>query len=85
MGHNNYRYFLLFLVTTGLIAKYGAYLVVQTLRAMMDEGNIHALWVIDRETQEHSPISFKQKWLVRRINIYLENALIGGLRGLPSS
>ncbi|KAI9105445.1 DHHC palmitoyltransferase-domain-containing protein [Phlyctochytrium arcticum] len=63
VGYRNYRWFLLFLFLTNTIAYYGCYLSIQVLRYEMDVQGIHKMYTINRVTNVHAPVTFKQKWM----------------------
>ncbi|KAI9034298.1 DHHC palmitoyltransferase-domain-containing protein [Hyaloraphidium curvatum] len=63
VGHNNHRYFLLFLLSTSWICSYGAFVVVQTLRSEMDRRNVAKFFFLDRDTGGRRRLTFSERWL----------------------
>ncbi|KAI8823177.1 DHHC palmitoyltransferase-domain-containing protein [Fimicolochytrium jonesii] len=63
VGHLNYRYFLLFLLSICTICFYGAYLVAILIMREMERLQVDKLWVLDRKTGRRTSISTEQQWL----------------------
>ncbi|KAJ3291004.1 hypothetical protein HK104_006371 [Borealophlyctis nickersoniae] len=66
VGHNNYRYFLLFLVSAIVLTSYGTYLCFKLLQEEMARQRIMELWVVEMApdgSRTKAPIGTQRAWV----------------------